>query len=70
MFWWFQREGEYRRLEILETQPGTFELRVIYPDGSVTVETFSNADNLAKRQGEIEAALSHDGWSGPHGWVV
>jgi hypothetical protein len=70
MFWWFERRGEFRRLEVLETQPGTFELRLIQPDGSVTVETFSNADDLAKRQREIESAMTNEGWSGPHGWVL
>jgi hypothetical protein len=70
MFWWFERAGELLRLEVLETQPNTFELRLIRPDGSVTVETFSSAEALAKRHQQVQLAVAHDGWSGPRGYVL
>src|SRR5262249_17368360 len=70
MFWWFERNGEYLRLEVLEPQPGTFELRLIQADGLVTVETFSNADDLATRQAQLQSLMTDEGWSGPHGWVL
>jgi hypothetical protein len=70
VFWWFERNGEYLRLEVLEPQPGTYELRLIQADGLVTVETFANADDLARRQAQLQALMADEGWSGPHGWVL
>jgi hypothetical protein len=70
VFWWFERRGELLRIEVLELGPDTFELRVIRPDGSVSVETFSSAQDLAKRQRQLEESISREGWHGPHGWVM
>jgi hypothetical protein len=70
VFWWFERGGEFLRVEVLELTPDSFELRVIRADGTETVETFTNAKDLAKRQQEIQQAVSKDGWTGPHGSVM
>jgi hypothetical protein len=70
MFWWFERQGELLRIEVLELGPDTFELRVIQPDGSYSVETFPNAQDLAKRQAEVQHEMSRDGWKGPRGSVM
>jgi len=70
MFWWFERAGEFLRLEVLELAPGKFEMRVIQADGTEVVETFSDARDLAKRQDEVQRAVSQDGWDGPHGWLM
>ena len=70
MFWWFARAGEFLRLEVLELAPNKFELRVIRADGLEVVETFSNAQDLGKRQEELQRAVKKEGWRGPHGWVM
>ena len=70
MFWWFERAGEYLRVEVLELAPHQFELRVIRADGVQTVETYSNAQDVAKRQEELQRAVRQEGWTGPHGWVM
>ncbi len=70
MFWWFERKGELLRVEVLEVSQQKYELRVITADGSESMECFSNAQELAKRQEEVMAAIARDGWSGPHGWVI
>jgi hypothetical protein len=67
VFWWFQRGGKYLRYETRETN-GTFELRVISPDGSERVETFTDSSDLTRRQLAFERDLATDGWTGPHGW--
>jgi hypothetical protein len=70
MFWWFERKGELLRVEVLQVTQDKFELRVISADGTETTETFSRAEELAKRQEEVLATISKDGWSGPHGWII
>ena len=70
MFWWFERAGEFLRLEVLALAPNKFELRLLRADGTEQVETFSNAQDLAKRQTEIQELVGHEGWTGPHGWVM
>jgi hypothetical protein len=47
-----------------------YELRVIDADGTERIETFSNADDLAKRQTQLQQAMSNERWTGPHGWVM
>jgi hypothetical protein len=68
VFWWFQRDGKFLRYETRETNPGACELRVIAPDGSERVETFTDSSALTKRQLAFEHDLASDGWTGPHGW--
>jgi hypothetical protein len=70
MFWWFERNGQHLRIEVLQLSPDKYELRTIRADGTEHVETFTHADELAKRQRELQDALSNEGWTGPHGWVV
>ena len=70
MFWWFERSGEFLRLEVLQLAPDQFELRVVRSDGSESIETFSNAQELGKRQAELQREVRDDGWNGPHGWVM
>ena len=58
------------RVEVLEVSQQKYELRVIDADGAESMESFSNAQELAKRQEEVIQTISKDGWSGPHGWVI
>ena len=70
MFWWFERKGQHLRIEVLQLAPYKYELRTIQADGTEQVEMFTDADELAKRQRELQDALSNQGWTGPHGWVM
>ena len=70
MFWWFERHGALLRVEVLQVSQQKFELRVIGADGAESMECFSNAQDLAKRQEEVIDTITKDGWSGPHGWVI
>jgi hypothetical protein len=70
MFWWFERNGQHVRVEVLQLNDGAYELRVIQADGSEQVEAFSDAGELARRQEEVQRALGAQGWTGPHGWVI
>jgi hypothetical protein len=68
MFWWFERGGKFLRYETRDRPEGGFELRVVTPDGAEQVETFADSAELARRQRDFEDVLTHDGWTGPHGW--
>ncbi|HEY2849196.1 MAG TPA: hypothetical protein VGI97_04920 [Gemmatimonadaceae bacterium] len=70
MFWWYERGGEYSRAEVLPLPTGGYELRVVGPDGTESVEQFDAADRVARRRSDIEDELRRDGWSGPHGWYI
>jgi hypothetical protein len=70
MFWWFVRGGAYMRCEALQLATRKYELRVIEPDGTESVEAFDEAADLAERQQQMLAGFSASGWSGPHGWVL
>jgi hypothetical protein len=70
VFWWFEKDGSYLRCEVLEVRTGHFELRVVRADGTEQVEEFSDADQLATRQQAVVTELKHQGWTGPHGWVL
>ena len=67
MFWWFERDGEFLRLEVLELASSEFELRLIRADGSERAERFSRAEDLAKRHVQLQEEVTKDGWEGPRG---
>jgi hypothetical protein len=69
MFWWFERGGAYMRCEVLRLAARKYELRVLEPDGSESVEAFDDDAQLAARQQDMLASLSAGGWTGPHGWI-
>ena len=68
MFWWFERAGEYLRCEAVPMSAGGFELRLVHPDGTESVERFSDSSDLAARQDQVITDVVHAGWNGPHGW--
>ncbi len=70
MFWWFERRGELLRVEVLQLEEHRFELHVVQPDGTESVEAFADATALARRQAQVLSRMSQDGWTGPHGWLV
>lgn len=70
MFWWFERNGEYVRCEVLTLSSGDYELRLVGEDGDERAEHFSDAKSLAERQQVVLSELVAEGWTGPHGWVL
>lgn len=71
MVWFYERQGAFIRCETRTAPSGVgFELVVIQPDGTEQVEHFDDSATLAKRQAELESALSNDGWTGPFGRTI
>ena len=70
MLWWFEREGQRIRLEVLPLPAGAYELRVLDANGVERVEHFADAADLAKRQQEIQQTLVASGWRGPSTWIT
>ncbi|HEX5473102.1 MAG TPA: hypothetical protein VFX12_00460 [Vicinamibacterales bacterium] len=68
MIFFFERGGKYLRCDIhaAANQEG-FELSLVHPDGSETVEKFADADGVYQRWQELQSTLKADGWWGPHG---
>jgi hypothetical protein len=68
MFWWFKRGDHYVRYEARHSGARIYELCFIDVDGSERIERFDDEQALVDRQRELESTLTHDGWTGPHGW--
>ena len=60
--------GQHLRVEVLWLAADKFELRVIDADGTEHVEMFANP--AAWQSAELQDALSGEGWTGPHGWMM
>jgi hypothetical protein len=70
MLWWFEREGQHTKVEVLQLAADEYELRVIDPDGVEQIEHFTNTVDLAKRQETIQHTLVACGWTGPQDWML
>ncbi|HZS58206.1 MAG TPA: hypothetical protein VFA43_02985 [Gemmatimonadaceae bacterium] len=70
MLWWFEREGRHTRVEVLHLARGGYELRVFDERGVEQVETFTNSDELAKRQQAVQDALIAQGWKRAGEWLL
>lgn len=70
MIWFFERKGQYVRCETRKATDGAYELVITDADGAERVERFQESASLAKRQVELEHALTAEGWTGPHGRVM
>jgi hypothetical protein len=67
--WFFEKHGAYLRCETRDVpgRPGHYELVIVQPDGTETVERFAGSETLMRRQQELESQLATTGWQGPHG---
>lgn len=70
MVWFYERHGVYIRCETRETTDGAFELVIMQPDGTESVERHEDSASLTRRQQELESNLTHDGWTGPFGRTI
>jgi hypothetical protein len=68
MVWFYERQGTFIRCETREVpNNGGYELVITEPNGTERIERFADSDSIMKRQEELGATLSHDGWKGPFG---
>lgn len=66
MIWFFERKGEHLRCEIrMQIEGDRYDLVIVHPDGSETIESFSDSRELSRRTAELEQALRGEGWDGP-----
>ena len=71
MVWFYERHGAFIRCETRDADRGPgFELVIVQPDGSERIERFVDSSALERRQNELQATLSHDGWQGPFGRTI
>jgi hypothetical protein len=71
MVWFYERHGTYIRCETRDAPTGRgFDLLILNPDGTEKVEHFEDSASLARRQQELESALTDTGWTGPFGRTI
>ena len=71
MVWFYERHGTFIRCEARDAENGVgFDLFIVRPDGTEHIEHFDDSSTLSRRQVELEASLSHDGWHGPFGQTI
>jgi hypothetical protein len=71
MVWFYERQGSFIRCEARDAPGGAgFELVIVEPDGTESVERFDDSASLQRRQQELQSNLSHDGWQGPFGRMI
>lgn len=68
MIWFFERKGDHLRCEIrTQVEGDRYDLVITRPDGTESVEQFTDSRALSHRTAELEQAMRRDGWSGPFG---
>ena len=67
MIWFFTRGNLQVDIEVRQVDVDAFELVIDYPDGSESVERFTNPRKLVRRTLSAQQRLIRDGWipSGP-----
>jgi hypothetical protein len=71
MVFFFERSGQFIRCESRPADDGkSYELLVLYPDGTEALERYEDPEELNLRQRELEQELTSTGWFGPHGRVI
>jgi len=66
MIWFFERKGDHLRCEIrTQIEGDRCDLVITHPDGTETVERFSDSRGLAQRTTELQETMQRDGWNGP-----
>jgi len=65
-----QQHDQFVRCETEPSDEGVWQLRLIWADGTESVERFATSDALEERQRELEHDLVGSGWGGPYGRVI
>jgi hypothetical protein len=62
MIWFFDRDGERLRYEILRDRSGRYRVVITRPDGSESVEEVDEPTELIERSVQLMNSLRGDGW--------
>ena len=62
MIWFFDRDGERLRYEILRDRSGRYRVVITRPDGSESVEEVDEPTELVERSVQLMNSLRGDGW--------
>lgn len=62
MIWFFDREGERLRYEIMRDRNGRYRVVITRPDGSESVEEVDEPTALIERSVQLMNSLRGDGW--------
>jgi hypothetical protein len=62
MIWFFDRDGERLRYEILFDRRGRYRVVITHPDGSESVEEVDEPTELIERSVQLMNSLRGDGW--------
>ena len=65
MIYFFEKDGQFRQLEIYPERPYT--LACIDATAASPTERFWSATDLEERRDEVQSELREAGWSGPFG---
>jgi hypothetical protein len=62
MIWFFDRDGERLRYEIMRDRNGRYRVTITRPDGSESVEEVDEPTELIERSVQLMNSLRGDGW--------
>jgi hypothetical protein len=62
MIWFFDRDGERLRYEILRERNGRYRVVITGPDGTESVEEIEEPTELIERSVRLMNSLRGDGW--------
>lgn len=62
MIWFFDRDGERLRYEIMRDRAGRYRVVITRPDGTESVEEVEQPTELIERSVELMNSLRCDGW--------
>ena len=62
MIWFFDRDGERLRYEILRDRNGRYKVVITKPDGTESVEEVDEPTALIERSVQLMNSLRGDGW--------
>lgn len=62
MIWFFDKDGERLRYEILRDRSGRYRVVITRPDGSESVEEVDEPTELIERSVQLMNSLRGDGW--------
>jgi hypothetical protein len=62
MIWFFDREGERLRYEIMRERTGRYRVVITRPDGSESIEEVDEPTELIERSVQLMNSLRGDGW--------
>jgi hypothetical protein len=62
MIWFFDRDGQRLRYEIMRDRSGRYRVVITRPDGSESIEEVDEPTALIERSVQLMNSLRGDGW--------